>query len=264
MQLPVYHVDAFADCPFTGNPASVVVLEHWLPDGLMQAIAAENNLSETAFVVRSSSPMGLRWFTPRVEVPLCGHATLATAFVLRTVLQGQTTDFAFDTKSGILKMQETQQGFTLDFPAIPATPDPSRLDQLSTILGSPVTEVHVTKDRYLCLLPSPEAVRHLRPDMAAIAALPLPGLIVTSEGDCPDDITSRYFAPAKGVPEDPVTGAAHCVLTPFWAARLGRNRLQAYQASQRGGRILCEVVRDRVLLTGRARLYMRGIIELED
>lgn len=263
MQLPVYHVDAFADRPFSGNPASVVVLDDWLPDPLMQAIAAENNLSETAFVVRSTTPMELRWFTPRVEVPLCGHATLATAFVLRTVLAASTDHLAFDTKSGVLTVQESAGAFTLNFPAIPVVPDASLHDQLSEILGAPVIEVHVAKDRYLCLLPSAEHVRNLRPDMTAIAKLPLTGLIVTAPGDAPDDITSRYFAPAKGVPEDPVTGAAHCVLAPFWAERLGRKRLQALQASERGGRILCEVAGSRVLLTGRARLYMRGIIEID-
>jgi PhzF family phenazine biosynthesis protein len=264
MKLPVFHVDAFTDRLFKGNPASVVLLDRWLPDQLMQGIAAENNLSETAFVVNLGQAYGLRWFTPRVEVPLCGHATLAAAYVLRSVVNAAPSDMAFETKSGELTVAERGGVFTLNFPAIPCSPDETARQRLVDVLRAPIAELHVARDRYLCVMDTVEAVRDIKPDFPAMAALPLPGVIATAKGDAPSDFTSRYFAPAKGVPEDPVTGASHCVLVPFWSRRLGRSRLSVYQASERGGRVECELRADRVLLGGRATLYMQGHIMVDD
>ncbi|MFO1083240.1 MAG: PhzF family phenazine biosynthesis protein [Reyranellaceae bacterium] len=264
MKLSVFHVDAFTDRLFKGNPASVVLLDRWLPDRLMQAIAAENNLSETAFVVNMGRAYGLRWFTPRVEVPLCGHATLAAAYVLASVVEAAPGDMTFETKSGALTVAEQGGVFTLNFPALPCSPDETAHRRLADVLRAPIAELHVARDRYLCVLDTVEAVRRVEPDFQAMAALPLPGVIATAEGEAPFDFTSRYFAPAKGVSEDPVTGASHCVLVPFWSRRLGRSKLSAYQASQRGGRVACELRGDRVLLGGRATLYMRGHIVVDD
>ena len=223
----------------------------------MQAIAAENNLSETAFVVNVGQAYSLRWFTPRVEVPLCGHATLAAAYVLKSVVNAVLGDMKFETKSGELI-------FTLNFPAIPCSPDETARQRLIDILRAPIAELHAARDRYLCVMDTVEAVRGVKPDFQAMAALPLPGVIVTAKGDAPSDFTSRYFAPAKGVSEDPVTGASHCVLVPFWSRRLDRSKLSAYQASERGGQVECELRTDRVLLGGRATLYMQGHITVDD
>jgi len=266
--LPVYYVDAFADAPFTGNPAAVVVLQRRLAGSLMQAIAAEHNLSETAFVIARDGAYKLRWFTPRMEVAICGHATLATAFVL-TRLHDAAGMITFDTKSGPLTVTSQDETFTLDFPVVRSGRLPqSDIARMSGLLGQTVVELHDTGDRYLCVMESAEAIQAVMPDMLGLSALSRPGIIVTAGGR-PDsspggaDFVSRYFAPAKGVPEDPVTGAAHCVLAPFWAERLGKSRLRAYQASVRGGWIDCEVKGDRVLLGGRCRLYLQGQIVLD-
>ncbi len=264
MKLPVFHIDAFTDRPFKGNPASVVLLDHWLPERLMQTIAAENNLSETAFVVNDGKTYGLRWFTPRVEVPLCGHATLATAYVLKSIVKEKQGDLSFTTKSGVLTVAERDGVYTLNFPSIPCSPDESMSQRLAEILRTPITELHAARDRYLCVVNSVDDVHNAKPDFQAMAALPLPGVIVTAKGYAPFDFTSRYFAPAKGVTEDPVTGASHCVLVPFWSRRIGRSELSAYQASERGGRVDCELRGDRVLLGGRAILYMQGHIIVDD
>ncbi len=264
MVLPVYFVDAFADRPFSGNPAAVVVVEHDLPDETMQAIAAEHNLSETAFV-KPGNPSGLRWFTPRVEVPICGHATLAAAFVMATELGRGGSVMAFDTRSGRFDVRREGDLYALDFPALESRPHTLAAGALSRALGAGAGEVFDTGERYVCLVDSVGAVRDLAPDMAALAALDRPGVVVTAPADhalaaAGYDFVSRYFAPAKGVPEDPVTGAAHCALTPIWAARLGRRKLRAAQLSARGGAVACELSGGRVLLTGRARLYLRGQI----
>jgi PhzF family phenazine biosynthesis protein len=264
MKLPVFHVDAFTDRLFKGNPASVVLLDRWLPEQLMQAIAAENNLSETAFVVNEGQAYGLRWFTPRVEVPLCGHATLAAAYVLKSVVHAAPGELKFETRSGELTVAEHSGLFTLNFPAIPCSPDETARQRLVDILRAPIAELHAARDRYLCVMDTVATVRGIKPDFQAMAALPLPGVIVTAKGDAPSDFTSRYFAPAKGVSEDPVTGASHCVLVPFWSRRLGRFRLSAYQASERGGQVACELRTDRVLLGRHAALYMQGHITVDD
>lgn len=264
MRLPIFHVDAFTDRIFSGNPAAVVILDSWPEDALLQAIAAENNLSETAFVRADGDVLELRWFTPRIEVPLCGHATLATAFVLRTLSGIGRDPMIFSTRSGLLAVRESGGLFTLDFPALAVMPDDSERPAISRALGVGPREIHAARDRYLCVLEDAAAVCTLTPDHAALARLRLSGLMVTAPlaaGD--DDFVSRYFAPAKGVPEDPVTGAAHCALAPFWAQRLGKTRLTGFQASARGGRVICEVAGDRVLLTGAARLYMQGVIVID-
>ncbi len=264
MKLPVFHVDAFSDRPFRGNPASVVLLERWLPDDVMQAIAAEHKLSETACVIAEPGQLRLRWFTPRVEVPICGHATLATAYVLRSIGKAPSAEMAFQTQSGALTVSRKGDIFTLNFPASPCARDDTSKQVLSTLLGTPISEVHVSQDRYLCLLQSPENVRSARPNFQAMADLPLPGVIITAQGGAPYDFTSRSFAPVKGVPEDPVTGAAHCVLAPFWAARRGRNSLAAFQASERGGQVECVVDGDRVHMSGRATVYMEGQLVIDE
>lgn len=264
MRLEIYHVDAFAERLFAGNPASVVILEFWPPDALLQAIAAENNLSETAFVRAAGNAFDLRWFTPRLEVPLCGHATLATAFVLKALRGVGGDPVTFLTKSGPLAVRESRGLFTMDFPALTVKPDDSERAAITRALGLAPHEIHVARDRYLCVFDDAATVCGIAPDHAALARLPLSGLMVTALSDNgADDFVSRYFAPVKGVLEDPVTGAAHCALAPFWAQRLAKSQLTGYQASPRGGRVICEVAGDRVLLSGHARLYMQGWIDVD-
>ncbi|MDB5369304.1 MAG: isomerase [Roseomonas sp.] len=271
-QMPVgfttYTVDAFADRPFAGNPAVVVPLAEWLPDALMQAMAAEHNVSETAFFVPDGpGQWHLRWFTPRVEVPICGHATLATAFVLATEL-GATAPLRFRTRSGILGVAREGDRFVLDFPASPPLRAPRPPPGLAAALGAVPREVWKARD-WICLFDSADTVRALRPDHARIATLPdsVPGggarVIATAAGDDGvHDIVSRYFAAHVGVNEDPVTGTAHTQLVPFWAARLGRDNLVCRQASQRGGTLWCELSGERVRMAGHAVLYARGEVLL--
>jgi len=269
MKLPLYWVDAFTDKVFSGNPAAVVPLTEWLPDALMQSIAYENGLAETAFFVKvSESRYHLRWFTPAVEVDLCGHATLASAFVLFNLL-GHTGDLVtFDSKSGPLIVRRLQNGLLeLDFPSRPAQPcvAPATLGQA---LGSSPVYIAQARD-ILCVFASEEEVRALRPDFGALAKVDSFAVIATAPGrDC--DFVSRFFAPRAGINEDPVTGSAHCTLTPYWAARLGKTKLHAGQVSARGGELWCEQRPstgsgqggDRVGIAGRAVLYLRGEIEV--
>lgn len=264
MKIPFYHVDAFASRPFEGNPAAVCPLESWLPDATLQAIAAEHNLSETAFYVRNGPHYELRWFTPEVEVDLCGHATVASAHVIfdvRREIAG--TRVTFKSKSGELAVDKTPQNgstlYTLDFPARPpqACTAPPGLNQA---LGATPQSVLAARD-YMCVFGSEDEVVALRPDMARLAALDRFAVIVTAPGkDC--DFVSRFFAPAKGVPEDPVTGSAHCTMIPYWAERLGKTELFARQRSRRGGDLWCQHRGDRVSMAGRALKYSEGTIEL--
>jgi len=261
--LPLWQVDAFTDRVFGGNPAAVVVLEdEWLSDETLKAIAAENNLSETAFLLKNRNPIPLRWFTPRMEVPLCGHATLAAALVLTECVEPVAEDgaLAFETRSGTLVVARQARKYILDFPAVELKP--SRDSQLlSAVLGVEVLELFETADRYICVLEEEATVAGLSPDSTKIRALRLPGLVVTAlAGD--DTFVSRYFAPAKGVEEDPVTGTSHCALAPFWGGRLRKSILVGRQLSQRGGAIRCEVRSGRVLLEGEGRLVLRGEIYL--
>lgn len=264
--MKLYWIDAFATSPFTGNPAAVVPLDTWLPDDLLQRVAFENGLSETAFFVRTGPDrFHLRWFTPAVEVDLCGHATLATAFVIFHQL-GQPGDrLTFDSRSGPLHVARRDDGLLeLDFPSRPAYP---LADVPATLRASldiaPLEFLKVrTHDSYLALYPTPDEVRALRPDFPRLAELGDTRLIATAAGGDGTDFVSRFFAPGAGVPEDPVTGSAHCTLTPFWAGRLGRNPLRARQVSARGGELLCTLDGDRVRLAGSAVLYLSGQIHV--
>ncbi len=266
MGLPIYQVDAFADAVFGGNPAAVMPLAHWLPDATLQAIAAENNLAETAFLVPSDQQAGrygLRWFTPLVEVDLCGHATLASAWVVFNKLAPSLTDVVFDTRSGALRVAlDGESGrLTMDFPARIAQPVAPPAD-LVAALGATPREV-LSAQAYLAVYDSAEAVRGLRPDMAALAAIERYGIIATAPGDKPGiDCVSRFFAPRVGVPEDPVTGSAHCSIVPYWAARLGRREITAYQASARGGLLYCRHEGERVRMAGKAVLFLEGVVHL--
>lgn len=259
MQLSYFHVDAFATGVFTGNPAGVCLLDEWLDDALLQRIAAENNLSETAFLVGGGHEYQLRWFTPKVEIDLCGHATLASAFVLATQYNNLSPSFTFHSRSGPLQVFCEGELFTLDFPARPGNPMTS-LAGLAGSLGAEPVEVLQARD-LLVVLESEERVRSLSPDLDALAKLDVIGVIVTAKGDRVDFV-SRFFAPRVGVPEDPVTGSAHCTLIPYWSERLGKEEMLAFQVSARGGELQCTMAGDRVKIGGRATLYMQGSIHL--
>jgi len=257
-----FQVDAFATRRFTGNPAAVLPLESFPDDTVLQAIAAENNLAETAFLVRDGIDYQLRWFTPKLEVPLCGHATLASAAVVMERLEPRRREVVFHTASGPLNVRRTDSGYVMDFPArsFKTIAMPPGLD---LALGAKPSEVLENCFNYLAIFDDAASVRALTPDMAAIARLDRPGVIVSAPGDGEHDFVSRYFAPAKGIPEDPVTGAAHCMLAPYWSMRLGKNEFRAWQASQRGGEVLCRLVDDgRVELEGGAVFYLEGMVEV--
>ncbi len=260
MQIRMWHLDAFAlDRPFTGNPAGVCPLEAWLPDDVMLAIAAENALPETAFLVREDGGWGIRWFSPAVEIDLCGHATLASGFVVFEHLAPGTSEVTFRSRSGPLGVRRDGTRLALDFPARP----PQRVapnEALNAALGCVARELWVARDA-VAVLDDEEAVRAVTPDMARVAALPWFAVAVTAPGR-DADFVSRFFAPAQGIPEDPVTGSAHCTLAPLWAVRLGRTRLSAHQLSPRGGAIDCTLEGDRVHLAGRVTPYLEGMIEV--
>ncbi|MCC7274397.1 MAG: PhzF family phenazine biosynthesis protein [Alphaproteobacteria bacterium] len=258
MGLTLFHVDAFADRPFAGNSAAVCPLDAWLPEERMQAIAAENNLAETAFFVPEGEGFALRWFTPAVEVDLCGHATLATAYVLFRHLGWTAPAVRFRTlKAGVLTVTREGERFALDFPARPALPLPPD-PALAAALGAVPSAVLAARD-YLAVFETAAAVRALAPDMRALAALDRFAVIATAPGeDC--DFVSRFFAPAQGIDEDPVTGSSHCTLVPYWSARLGRTTLLARQISARGGTLYCVDRGERVIIAGDAVLYMKGEI----
>jgi len=252
-----YIADAFADKPFSGNPAGVCILEAPLPEETMQRIAAENNLAETAFVVPAGEDYNLRWFTPAVEIDLCGHATLASAFVLHEVLGADKAAYRFHTKSGLLAVTPKGDLYEMDFPSWPARQVEITPEMRRAVGG--ILEAHWNRDLVL-VLEDEAAVRDYRPDFAALAAVPdCFGLAITAKGDTADFV-SRMFGPNVGIPEDPVTGSTHCMLIPFWAARLGKDNLLAKQLSPRGGTLYCENRGERVKIAGRARLYLKGEI----
>ena len=259
MELPIYQVDAFSDEVFRGNPAAVVLLERELPAATMQNIAAENNLSETAFVLPEGERFRLRWFTPTTEVDLCGHATLATAHVLFRLGRVSSERVLFATASGELSVSKSSEGYTLDFPSRPPEPIEVSAD-LVEALGKRPMEALLARD-LLAVFDREEDVAELAPNLTAVAGLDVFAVIVSAPGR-EADFVSRFFAPARGVAEDPVTGSAHCTLTPYWARRLGRARLQARQLSRRGGSLVCELKDDRVFITGRAVDYLEGVISL--
>lgn len=259
MKIPIYQVDAFTSRVFSGNPAAVCPLEAWLPDPTLQAIAAENNLSETAYLVGRGGEYAIRWFTPATEVDLCGHATLASAHVVFSRLETGLAELHFSSRSGPLSVTRDGDLLSLDFPARPPAPCPAPAG-LAEALGQPPRQVLAARD-LMAVYDDEGVVRGLRPDMGRIAALDTFAVIVTAPGrDC--DFVSRFFAPAKGVPEDPVTGSAHCALIPYWSRRLGKARLHARQVSARGGELYCELRGDRVAIAGRAAPYLEGTIEV--
>ena len=260
MKLRLYQVDAFTDKLFGGNPAAVVPLREWLPEATMQAVARENNLSETAFFVpRENGEFDLRWFTPAVEVDLCGHATLGTAWVLFNRLGHRGDAVTFHTRSGPLTVVRDGSRLTMDFPA--QSPEPARIGDVAGALGK--TPEAVLRGPYaLAVFRTETEVLAVRPDFARVASLDAPALIVTAPGRrC--DFVSRFFAPRLGVDEDPVTGSAHCILVPYWAARLGRTELFARQLSVRGGALWCSLREDRVLIAGKVAPYLEGTVTLD-
>lgn len=257
MKIKQYQVDAFATRAFEGNPAAVCPLESWLDDTLLQAIAEENNLSETAFFVPSEKGYRLRWFTPVKEVDLCGHATLATAHVIFDILGYAKPAITFETRSGDLFVEKKGKRLEMDFPASPPTPCEIS-ETLALGLGRRPIEVLAAED-YLAVFDSEATVRAIAPDQALLGQLDLRGVIVTAPGT-DVDFVSRFFAPKFGIPEDPVTGSAHCQLAPYWANKLGKNCLSAKQVSRRGGDLACEVKAGRVTLSGYAVTFMEAEI----
>lgn len=265
-ELRMFQVDAFAERVFTGNPAAVLVLAEWPDEGLMQAVAAENNLAETAFVRRDGDGFELRWFTPVHEAAFCGHATLATAHVLATAY-GVAGEITFSTrKVGTIKVRPDAGGYTLDLPAF--APEP--LQPLPKLLGDLFPqgwrEVFRNFENLFVVLANEAELWAYAPDDSRIATLHPFGLCITALGvaEGGPDFLSRYFAPGAGIPEDPVTGSTHATLVPYWAERLGRQSLQAYQASKRGGKLGCWLANGRVLLTGRAVTFMEACIRVPD
>lgn len=263
--LPLYQVDAFAERLFTGNPAAVVPLDAWLPDALLQDIAAENNLSETVFCVPDGEAWHFRWFTPVAEVDLCGHATLAAAFVITERLRpGSTRVHVHTNRVGDVFVERAGDMLTLDFPAWPPRAvgvSPALVEAL----GGPAPVAVLEARDTLVVYGDAATVRALRPDFTRLAQHPK-CVIATAPGggvhDADVDFVSRFFAPGEGIPEDPVTGSAHCILAPYWAARLGKTTLEARQVSKRGGRLHCRVEGERVFIGGRAVMYLEGVIRV--
>ena len=260
-ELKIFQVAAFTDRPFGGNSAAVVPLDQWLDESLMQAIAAENNLSETAFFVPTGKDeWHIRWFTPTVEVPLCGHATLASAAVIDQELGQERWPIKLQSQSGSLSVDCDGTAYTLNFPVI--TPVATKLPEgTADALGCAVLDTFLGRDIYLAIVKDETTVQDLHPDFPALGALIDHGIIVSAEGG-DVDFVSRFFAPAIGIPEDPVTGAAHCVLTPYWSQRLGKDQMQARQVSSRTGELDCELREDRVLLRGQAVFFLSGKISV--
>lgn len=259
LRLKQFQVDAFASRVFEGNPAAVCPLHDWLPDGVLQSIAAENNLSETAFFVPSRDGYHLRWFTPLTEVDFCGHATLATAHVLFAALGYAGDAITFDTRSGKMVVQRDGDAYRMDFPARPVQPCTAPRDLLAG-LGAGVRHT-LAGDDYVAVFDDEAQVRSLQPDLSRLAALDRRGVIATAPGR-EVDFVSRFFAPRLGIDEDPVTGSAHCELVPYWADKLGRTSLRARQVSRRGGELLCELAGGRVILTAGAVIFMEGEIRV--
>jgi PhzF family phenazine biosynthesis protein len=261
MRTPIFQIDAFASRRFAGNPAAVMPMESFPPDTVLQEIAAENNLAETAFLVPENGDYRLRWFTPVTEVPLCGHATLASAAVVMERLETAHNAVVFHSASGPLTVKRTDPGYVMDFPLRPSEPMLTP-PGFAEALGVVPIEILENAFNYMAVLESPRVLRALAPDMAALARMDRDGVIVTAPGDGSYDFISRYFAPAKGIPEDPVTGSAHCMLAPYWAKRLGKTEFRAFQASRRGGEVICRLVRDRVELEGTCVFYLEGEVQI--
>lgn len=270
MELTIYQVDAFTDRVFAGNPAAVIPLGEWLPDYVLQSLALENNLAETAYFVPTPADpdhdFHLRWFTPKIEVDLCGHATLASAAVLYRELNWARDEIRFKALAGDLVVRKKEGMFELDFPARAPVEEPLP-EGFTQALGATPLEFLKAK-KFMAVLENKAAVLAVQPDMDFIAGLPGDGLIVTapgrSEGGESVDCVSRYFAPHAGIPEDPVTGSAHCTIIPYWSEKLGKTTLHAQQISARGGDLYCTLAGDRVLIAGQAVLYMKGVVHVGD
>jgi PhzF family phenazine biosynthesis protein len=261
MTIPYYEIAAFTSRHFGGNPAGVCILNEWLPDQVMQAIAAENNFAETAFLIEREKHFDIRWMTPTIEIDLCGHATLASAHVIFTYLGQRGDRVNFQSASGELTVERMGDRLVLDFPSRPAAPC-SPPAGLAEALGGEPTDVAKGRD-YLAVFDSQEDIAALSPNFDALATLDAQGVVVTAPGtDC--DFVSRYFAPRAGIPEDPVTGSTHCVLIPYWSKRLGKKDLHARQLSRRGGELFCEDRGARVGIGGTVVVYMEGAIKLPD
>ena len=262
MQIPIYQIDAFTDVPFGGNPAAICPLDAWPADAVLQAIALENNLSETAFYVTQGDHYHLRWFTPALEVELCGHATLATAHLILNRLSPDAAQVTFETLSGTLQVQRAGDGLAMDFPSLAAQAAAPPPADLISALGAapresyPIRKVH-NAPYWLMVFETEAQVAALAPKFAAMNA----NVIATAPGEAVDFV-SRFFAPMSGIDEDPVTGSAHCTLAPYWAEQLGKTELAARQISARGGDVGCRLEGDRVILSGRCTFYMAGEIEI--
>lgn len=257
MKISIFQVDAFTDQAFKGNPAAVCPLDYWIPDEKMQQIAEENNLPETAFFVNRGDFYQIRWFTPQAEVDLCGHATLASAWVIMNKIQPDVREIKFGSHGGELIVRRDKNYFFMDFPAHP--PEKCDVpDELIKALGQNPGEI-LSSNYYLAVFNSEDLIRHLKPYMTLLKELDRIGVIVTAPGK-EVDFVSRFFAPAVGIPEDPVTGSAHCTLIPYWANKLGKSKMIAKQVSGRGGDLICEYKKDRVVIGGQARLYLEGRI----
>ena len=254
-----YIVDAFTDTLFKGNQAGVCLLDEWLDDAVMQNIAAENNLAETAFIISRGDYYDLRWFTPEIEIDLCGHATLASAFIISNFADPTAVDMDFHTMSGILSVKKINDLYEMDFPA--RAPKQIQITPLmEEAIGTPVQGAYLSRDMML-VLNSEQEVAACKPDLNLLAKLPdCLGVILTAKGDT-IDFVSRFFAPNAGVPEDPVTGSSHSTLIPFWAEKLQKDTMVAKQLSKRGGTLLCEHRGDRVKIAGKAVLYLQGEIK---
>lgn len=263
MNIALYQLDAFSNRAFGGNPAAICPLETWLDSETLQKIANENNLSETAFFVPSADHFELRWFTPLAEVDLCGHATLASAWVILNLLDPERARVQFETRSGVLTVERGEDDFlSMDFPSKPAVAREAP-KALVEGLGAEPSEVLASERDYLVVFDTEDQVRKLKPDFLRLRGLDRLGVIVTAPGESADFV-SRFFAPSVGVPEDPVTGSAHCTLIPYWAKRLDRGdgSLEARQISARGGHLVCRDLGERVTIAGRAALYMTGELKL--
>jgi len=262
-RLKIYQIDAFTDKLFSGNPAAVCILDKWLCDDLMQSIGNENNLAETAFVIPNGKDFEIRWFTPTIEVDLCGHATLAAGFVLFNLLDYPDSLIRFhSSRSGLLMVSKREEMLFLDFPTDTLELISGKQNIIENCIGIKPIELYKGKTDYIAVIDSESSLQNLRPDLKEISKLKARGLIVTAKGDNVDFV-SRFFAPQSGINEDPVTGSAHTSLLPLWSKKLSKSNLIATQLSKRGGQLFCEFKNDRCLIGGKARLYLTGEIKLD-
>ena len=259
MELNLYQIDAFTDTPFRGNPAAVIPLETWLPDNTMQSIAEENNLSETAFFVPKDEGFHLRWFTPKTEVDLCGHATLAAAYVLFNILGHNKERIEFESKSGILTVLKKDDLLVMDLPAQTPVPCNVPYEIVKAFDRTPIECLR--SEDYIVVFETESDILSIKPDIAYLQKLDLRGVIITAKSR-QYDFVSRFFAPKHGIDEDPVTGSAHTQLIPYWARKLDKTKMKAKQVSHRGGELVCELRNDRVLISGKAVKFLEGKIEL--